>query len=301
MASAPPVVDCLGDRTTPALFGMFFNYALHGALTVQVYRYYCMFPRDNNSVKLIVCFVYLLELGETSILTFSGYTTFGPGYGNSPMLNRHTATWIAQWIMTPLIPTIVQLFYTHRLYSVSDSKILGAIVLVLSCIEFGTATVAAILQYFGSAAGSVGLKATVLVISLSACAACDILLAVAMGYHAGLKKGVIMSTAMRNTVSRIVLFTIHTGTITALTAVVQIFLVVALSSHGYFQTGSYVSVKLYSNSLLALLNARAVTIGGRHDLTPSQKMAELSIPDSGMNQRSDTIRRTEGHAFERSS
>ncbi|KAJ7614841.1 hypothetical protein FB45DRAFT_936177 [Roridomyces roridus] len=288
----------LGNRTTSALLGMFFNYALHGALTVQVYQYYCMFPHDNKSVKLIVCFVYLPELAETSMLTFTGYTTFGSGYGHSPMPTHPTATWIAQWIVTPLIPTIVQLFYTHRLYSVSGSKTLGAIVLVLSCIEFGAATVAAILQYFGSAAGSAGLKVTTMLsVSLSVCAACDILLAVAMSYH--LKKGAIISTAMRNTLSRILLYTIHTGTITTLTAVVQIFLVIELPSHGYFQTGSYVSVKLYSNSLLALLNARAVTIGGRHDLTPSQKMAELSIPDSGMNPRSDAIHRTQGHTLER--
>ncbi|KAJ7643524.1 hypothetical protein FB45DRAFT_1113503 [Roridomyces roridus] len=244
---------------------MFFNHALHGALTVQVYRYYCLFPRDNKSVKLMVCSIYLLELAETSLLTFFGYVTFGPGYGHSPALNRHTATWMAQWIMTPLIPTIVKVFYTHRLYSVSGSKILGAIVLALSCVEFGTATLAAILQQFGSDAGSVGVRVenTVLApISLSAGAACDILLAVAMSYQ--LKKGVIicMSTPMRNTLSRIVLYTIHTGTITALTAVVQIFLVVDLPSHGYFQTGSYVTVKLY---LLLQQSSRSAEFTCRDD------------------------------------
>ncbi|KAJ7642029.1 hypothetical protein FB45DRAFT_1054373 [Roridomyces roridus] len=293
MPSAPPIVEW----TTPALFGMFFNYALHGALTVQVYRYYCMFPRDNKNVKLIVCFIYVLELVETGILTFSGYTTFGPGYGHSAVLNRQAPTWIAQLIVTPLIPTIVQLFYGHRLYSVSGSKILGAIVVVLSCVEFGGAIVEAILQHLGTTAGYVGLKATVLAIALSACAACDIVLAVAMSYY--LRKGVIISTVMRNTVSRIVLYTIHTGTVTALTALVQIFLVLELPGRGYFQTGSYVGDKMYSNSLLALLNARAVTIGGRHDPTPSQKMAEFSVPDSRMNQRSDAIHSTEGHALER--
>ncbi|KAJ7618013.1 hypothetical protein FB45DRAFT_1103376 [Roridomyces roridus] len=269
----PP--DTQVDWTTAELFGMFFNYALMGALSVQVYRYYCSFPNDRVVVKVLVFSIFAVQLLETGMMSYAGYTTFGSGYGTAPILNQATSTWLAEAVLPSLVITAVQFFYAYRLYSFSGSRIIRGAVILLSVIQL-------ILLLFGGIyfrihadfAQSPG-QATALIIGLSSSAACDLLISVSIAYY--LRRGYVISTVMHGVVSRLVRYTIETGALPAFSALSQIFLIMAFPRRGFFEGNTWVGQKLYANSLLALLNARAVTVGGRHDPSPSEKMAELDV------------------------
>ncbi|KAJ7614806.1 hypothetical protein FB45DRAFT_936106, partial [Roridomyces roridus] len=86
-----------------------------------------------------------------------------------------------------------------------------------------------------------------------------------------------VSTHMKNRLAAIVRATIGTGTLTALVAVSQIFIIFAFPTYMYYSTGAWTLGKLYSNSLLVLLNARAVVVGGRDDQTSTQRARGIEV------------------------
>ncbi|KAJ7615331.1 hypothetical protein FB45DRAFT_1064282 [Roridomyces roridus] len=57
------IPEDIGDRTTPKLFGMFFNYGLMGALIVQV----CEDPKPSMA---LVYTLFLLEVVQTGMMSF---------------------------------------------------------------------------------------------------------------------------------------------------------------------------------------------------------------------------------------
>ncbi|KAJ7616564.1 hypothetical protein FB45DRAFT_1105792 [Roridomyces roridus] len=254
---------------------MFFNYALMGALSVQVYRYYCSFPKDRTVFRVLVFSLFAAEILETGMMSVAGDTMFGSGYGTTPILTQATSTWLAESILPTLIATTIQSFYAYRLYLFSRSRIITGAVILLSM----TQLVALLFEevYFRTHGNIPDLpaQATALIIGLSSAAACDLLISIAITYY--LRRGYVISTVMHGVVFRLVRYTIQTGALTAFAALSQLFLIMVFPRRGFFQTNNWVGEKLHANSLLALLNARAVIVGGRHDPSPSQEMAELDI------------------------
>ncbi|KAJ7626805.1 hypothetical protein FB45DRAFT_669347, partial [Roridomyces roridus] len=232
------------------LFGMFFNYALMGALTVQVCEYYCSFPKDRTGVQVLVFSVFAAELLETGIMSCAGDTMFGSGYGTTPILAQATTTWLAEAILPTMITTIVQFFYAYRLYLFSGSWVVSGTVILLSM----TQLIALLFQevYFRIHGNLTHLASqnTALIVSigLSCSAACDLLISISITHY--LMRGYVISTVMHGVVSRLVRYTIRTGALTAFASLSQLFLIMAFPGRGFFQTNNWVGEKLYANSLL---------------------------------------------------
>ncbi|KAJ7614822.1 hypothetical protein FB45DRAFT_936126, partial [Roridomyces roridus] len=65
-----------------------------------------------------------------------------------------------------------------------------------------------------------------------------------------LRRKTLVSKHIKNKLSTILRLTIGTGTLTAVVAVSEIFVVFAFPTHMYYVTGVWTLGKLYSNSLL---------------------------------------------------
>ncbi|KAJ7133833.1 hypothetical protein C8R46DRAFT_1139948 [Mycena filopes] len=262
----PPIPSDIGQRTTPELVGMFFNFALMGSLVVQVYHYYGAFPKDRIMTKSLVYTLFVLELTQTGIMSYFAYTVFGAGYGNLDVFEKSALEWFPVCILGSIIAGMVQLFYAYRLHAFSGSRIAGGLVTFLALVQIGSGIGQGVISKMLVDRSGLTSKPICVTIWLVSTALCDVLIAGFMSYY--LKRGQVLSTQMKSTIAQIVRYTIETGAITAVVAIVQ--LVVQHTKpvgNNYFETPSWTLGKLYSNNLLVLLNARAVTVGGRGYVT----------------------------------
>ncbi|KAK7438050.1 hypothetical protein VKT23_018217 [Stygiomarasmius scandens] len=100
-----------------------------------------------------------------------------------------------------------------------------------------------------------------------------------------LKRQRFLSAHTHDAVTRIVRYTVETGSITAIVAIVQVTVQLAFPKNNFFETPSWMLGKLYSNNLLVLLNSRAVVIGGRTKGSPSEPGAFVN--EIRLNSRGD--------------
>ncbi|KAJ7500069.1 hypothetical protein FB451DRAFT_1119217 [Mycena latifolia] len=253
----------IGRRTAPELYGMFFNYGLMGSLLVQVYHYYGSFPKDRTITKVIVYGLFVLELVQTGIMSYFAYTIFGSGYGNLEVFDKSALEWFPVCILGSLIAGIVQLFYAYRLHVFSGSKSRLALLQISSGIAQGVISKLTIDR------SNLTERPICVTIWLLSSALCDIVIAGSMSYY--LRRSQLISPRLKDAITRMVRYTVETGAITAVVAVVQVVVQLAFPKNNFFETPSWTLGKLYSNNLLVLLNARAVVLGGRSHIASSER------------------------------
>ncbi|KAJ7616504.1 hypothetical protein FB45DRAFT_1034822 [Roridomyces roridus] len=278
--------------TTPSIVGMMINCGLMGSLIVQVFHYYCAFPNDRVIAKTVVYTVFILEILHTTLMGCSSDGVFGSAYGHFPDAPAWT-TWVSATVLTALIAAIVQIFYAARLYSFSGSKIVTGTVILLALLQCASATAKA--TTFKMTGNHPSNGPDPYIVWLAGSAMCDVIIAGAMTFYVRISKMMNIGTSthlpilfqlqraapvsnrVKNRLSTLIRATIGTGAVTAVGAVLQIILTFAFPETQYFAAGAWFLGKLYSNSLLVLLNARAIVVGGRDDETNTQKAREIEV------------------------
>ncbi|KAJ7851465.1 hypothetical protein B0H13DRAFT_1729051 [Mycena leptocephala] len=89
----------VGKLTIPIFIGTVVNWALFGALAVQVYLYFLAFPKDQLSNKSVVLFIFLAEILQTLGDSRDTVVAFGSGWGNPDSLDK--VGWA--WFSVPII------------------------------------------------------------------------------------------------------------------------------------------------------------------------------------------------------
>ncbi|KAF4613077.1 hypothetical protein D9613_011095 [Agrocybe pediades] len=132
MSSLPPIPPDIGRIAGPLLLGYMLNWALQGALFVQVYMYYLAFPRDPLRNKILVYGVLALEFTQTCLLCHGAFHTFATGYGNMLALDEIGLIWLSVPIMSGIVAFIAQVFYAYRIWILSQSWISPSIITFVS-------------------------------------------------------------------------------------------------------------------------------------------------------------------------
>ncbi|GJE98660.1 hypothetical protein PsYK624_148950 [Phanerochaete sordida] len=276
----PPVVEHnnIAAYAGPLLLGFFFNWALFGALSVQVYLYYLSFPSDRTVNKALVYIVYIIEFAQTILVTHDGFRAYAAHYGDFQVLESAQLEWIAVPVMSGVVSCAVQMFYAYRASVLANSKLLALSIAFVSLLQ----ATAAVIQ--GAQAHVIGnfrdlQRAFVsCTIWLAGSAACDVLIAASMTYLL-LRK----DTKSQPFVSHLVQLVIETGILTAVAAIVALVLFLAVKQHSYYGCVALVLSKLYSNSLLVIFNSRISIVGGRsaHSLRASAQLRHAHAKSDG--------------------
>ncbi|KAF9442446.1 hypothetical protein P691DRAFT_779402 [Macrolepiota fuliginosa MF-IS2] len=266
-----------------ALFGYCTDIFLYGILTVQTYLYYLAFPKDKWQVKSIVYFVYIVGAMQTAFALRDFYTLFCIEDTERVLLStafgphRFGFMWFTVPVSSALVAVVAQLFYAHRIYTIFRGKVITIIVSILAILQFACGITSAAIVYNprgpdlsnlssfvgrlvdGAAWGSVG-------------AICDIVIAVYMSYSLSKQ----LARAPRTTqdlLTRIKRLVVETGIVTAAMAAAYVFTsIFAFEEPWYLIPGLSLS-KLYSNSVLVLLNNRLTILGGRNAPHPESDVA----------------------------
>ncbi|KAJ7286429.1 hypothetical protein C8J57DRAFT_663778 [Mycena rebaudengoi] len=252
----PPIPPDIAKLTAPLIIGVLIAMFLFGILTVQFYFYHLSFPRDAKSVKCLVYIVYLLDLASTTMCFADAYHWFAEGYGNLFYLDDIYLSAIDTPMLGAFLAAIAQCYYCYRLWTINRYTLPICILVVLLALAqvgsgiYGAVMAGKILKF--SKVG-VGLRPTVYLLNIGAAVA-DVLVAVTMTTL--LSRSRTRTAQTEFIIRRIINLTVETNLLSSIFAVLTVALLVGAPGTNYFTAPSIILGRIYSNSLLLMLNNR---------------------------------------------
>ncbi|KAJ7816493.1 hypothetical protein B0H14DRAFT_2844538 [Mycena olivaceomarginata] len=257
---APPVpafdsVPVIG----PYFLGNSFNYLLMGTLTVQTYTYWQNFEHDRKATKWLVAVLFFLELAETGFATHEAWYFSVENWGNFTALAGAPWTGYVHVIAVGVVSAMVQIFYAVRLSTLRKSfitKLLTGLIVLLALAQCTAATVATALNAKIPTLSELLKLHPVYSFWLVASFVTDILISGSMIWILYTAKNTAFTPTTNNLLDRLNINSVQTGGITAACAGVTLILFLKSTDTVYYGIPLYMLGKLYSNSLVATLNAR---------------------------------------------
>ncbi|TFK87025.1 hypothetical protein K466DRAFT_599835 [Polyporus arcularius HHB13444] len=256
LEGAPPELPAL-DNTYGALFiGTAFGLIIYGVTVHQTYRYFRLYPpgRDQPVIFWMVIIIWILETFQTAVIIAACYWHLVTNFFNPASLGD------SYWATQLLIPTsgvlviVCESFYARRVWYIGQKS--RYIVLLVGCIMLVLLgfTIAATYESFRVPlhdfppydwlfAAMFGLAATsdaILTIAL---------ITILLRSRTGFKR-------TDSTVEVLVIYTINTGLVSLVFAVLAFTFSMVLPGNLIYMGIGIVSVKLYANCVLAVLNSR---------------------------------------------
>ncbi|KAI0055435.1 hypothetical protein BV25DRAFT_1921827 [Artomyces pyxidatus] len=259
-SNAAPSIIVIPDPNTeigPMFVGNILSWMLMGTLIVQFYMYCRFSKKDRIAIRLLVYCVFCLDIAQTVFGTHQSWFFMVANWNNPAALAAVTWSVVTIPITSGCIAGMVQAFYAWRIWMLKSTiitRVLTLAIIATSILQFLAAIISsALLQSNPIQENLIRLRPG-FVVWLSGSFAADILVTGCMCsilYEA--KTRISRPNAM---LDRLIANTIQTGMITVICAGVELALFITLTSRNYYLAPAYILGKLYSNSLLATLNAR---------------------------------------------
>ncbi|KAF8198759.1 hypothetical protein K438DRAFT_2016186 [Mycena galopus ATCC 62051] len=249
----------VGKFTIPLFIGTVLNWALLGALVVQVYVYLLAFPKDKLTNKLIVSFVFIAEMLQTLGDSRNTIENFGAGWGDLNDLDQVHWAWLSVPILGSTVACVGQLFFAWRISIIGNTWYIPSLIAVLTAFQWGGGIwtgVDIVRAKLFSQLQEEHIKAPIA--WLSATAAADLIIVAATLYF--IMKARNREFQFRSTniaLSRIIRVTVETGVLCALFAIVDLVIYVKFNGNNYHLAVCIWLSKVYSNSIMVILNSRA--------------------------------------------
>ncbi|KAJ7089920.1 hypothetical protein C8R44DRAFT_990782, partial [Mycena epipterygia] len=251
---SPTVAGSLGPLEIGAVIGTF----LFGILTLQTFNYYRQFPGDSKSLKLTIAILWLFELVHTICLQQGIYEITVTFYGqpSSQIILNPPHSHIVAMFFDGAIDALVQIFFGNRIRMLSGRLHVFFLCIVLAILRF-TCNILVMSSFWVYNMGYAGLQSRVhweVVLACSLGPAADSLIALAMCYYLWRRRKSAL-TQTRSTLDTLILWTFETTLLTSVSAIIQLVLFL-VGTDLTFMAFYLIQPKLFSNSMLAVLNGR---------------------------------------------
>ncbi|KAF9483231.1 hypothetical protein BDN70DRAFT_929402 [Pholiota conissans] len=252
------IPDDVVSKTGPRIIGYLLHWGLFGALCMRVYLYYLGFPKDPIRNKIFVFSVFGLEIMQTIIITQSAFHVFGSGYGHFEAYDSINLAWFSVPILSGMVAFLAEMFYAYRIRILSGSYKASTVISTLAFVQLGGAIATAVtLKQAGTFSRLLNPHFFITAsIWNGGSALCDVIIAAYMTFYLSRRSGPNSLQATKVLLHKLIRIVIETGTITAAIAMVNLILVLLPSHPSYFEVPSEVLAKVYSNSMMAVLNSR---------------------------------------------
>ncbi|KAF9456684.1 hypothetical protein BDZ94DRAFT_1275050 [Collybia nuda] len=253
--SEVPVIPKL-DNTMGAIFvGVLMGAALWGISCMQTFEYFSNFPNDSLGSKVMIAALFILDTVHQIFMSHVLYTYLVTHFFNPAYLNVVVWSLVAQVIASAFIGFIVQSFFVYRIWILSQNNIpIVAFVMMLVFAEFGLTT-----AYFIKGLSVTTFTELPRLLRLSqsvnaVAAAGDILIAASLIFILYRSKtGFSRSDSI---VNQLILYSLNTGFLTSVCALLSLITITVYPATFLFITFYTPLSRLYTNSVLATLNAR---------------------------------------------
>ncbi|KAL4256089.1 hypothetical protein AB1N83_011796 [Pleurotus pulmonarius] len=267
----------------PMLFGVFLNTLLYGVLMLQAFIYQRTYKSDKTWIRCLVGYLFFVETLNTAFDWGTMYEPLVKRWGAERATRIVPVMLEADHVVMVMISTPVQLFIAWRIKIISGSSRLAGLIAFFAFSSF-----------IGGFASTVRIRGPIIT-WLASAATADVLITSSLVYSLRKRKTGIKSTD--DAIDRIVRLTIQTGMITAIFAASDVILYTTSTETGLNFIFDFPLSKLYTNSLVSTLNARAgwdklnsddasnVLFG--HD--PNQTMIKTPHPGSKLSATTSTV------------
>jgi len=224
---------------------------------LQTYLYYRWYRQDAILLKSFVALLMILEMADAVVSTWIAWLSMVQGWGDLSMLSTTSWSFCVAIILTGIIALAAQAFFAQRLWLLSRSVLIIVFVGLLALLQCACAIVGSVQVLFANAIPTSQLSTfNTFAIWLSASAACDVAIATAMVFFLCRSRDAIHKTT-DDLIVRLVRYSMQTGVPTAVCAIVELVLFLKFRTNNLQDALFLVLAKLYSNAVLANLNARA--------------------------------------------
>ncbi|KAJ7168708.1 hypothetical protein C8R46DRAFT_1191455 [Mycena filopes] len=241
------------QNPTSKLIGLLLNYFLVGTLLVQFYIYRTCFPRDMLVIKMLVYFVLFacVFCGLCETLYVIGVIS-----GAFETFTGSQYLWFASPVFGALMATLVQLFYCFRMVTLCKRVWpLASLIGLVAIAEWAVTLASVVLQWNGSVVADRH-RTILFYFYFVAGAITDVLIAAIMTTL--LLRGGSMVPQTRGLVKNIVRLIIETNTLTAIAGLLAILMFLCAPQTLYYLSPTLLIPGIYANTLLVVLNERAV-------------------------------------------
>lgn len=241
----------------PTVVGSMLASYLFGCSTMQSYTYYKRFPGDRRVFQVLVATVMMLTFAHIICIVYWTWTLSVTGCENPDGVTIFSSSRDANLILTPLISTLVQMFFIYRLFKFSGSKTVAAFCGILSMLNL-TGTLVDAANALGVSANRTAQNARnwLTILTLVAAAVCDLVITIGLVYFLQRERRRTKVHQTQNIADRLTLWAIETGLATSMSAVLVIVYFCAMRNTFLWTAVYDVLADVYTNSFLAALNSR---------------------------------------------
>ncbi|KAJ7433615.1 hypothetical protein B0H11DRAFT_2296754 [Mycena galericulata] len=263
------------------LLGVILSAVLYGISVLQCLFYFTRYDRDPQLLKALVAATVFLDSLHLAFVMHTGtrvdknlaakmthfpvYHYLITNYYNNDALEVMVWSVSLEAVPTGVTAALVQSFYAYRVWRMSHHNVLltGLIlILVMATAACGTAWVVLALE---AQTYERLLRISPLTISINALSTgVDVIITTTLCTM--LYQTRPMSLATETMINRLILFTINTGLLTSLCAVASLISLIVSPKTLIYASFYFCIGRLYSNALLASLNARSVIRGQINDI-----------------------------------
>ncbi|CAA7260959.1 unnamed protein product [Cyclocybe aegerita] len=255
--NSPQVIPVdLEKAIGPQFLSGLLSAVLFGILSSQVYIFYQAVPGNPAYTKALVYGIYILETVQTGLIFQTAFRKYVTSFGDFQSLDQVGTLWLTVPMLTAVGTVIAQTFYAYRVYLLSKSKAVCAVIMLLASIQLTAGMVFAVFVKDAPFLSPVAYPTKVhvsLALWHGGSALCDLVIASAMVYYLSTFEFRTTNESISLTIKKLIRSTLETG---ILTAVVALILSLLPNNAANYQAVSLIFGKIYGNSMLVLINRR---------------------------------------------
>lgn len=239
----------------PMQVGALLSAAFYGCFVAQTFMYFKMFPKDPLTLKLIVAIVAAFQLGHFLCLIATLWSMTVLAYAHPSVLKTFPIGANILILLSSFTCSIVQLFYTHRLWKLSKVTVLFLVSGALCVVAQTVAIILVIRAFHMSSLEAFGYEQHVIIILASISrAAADIF--TTLGIAGTLKKRSLGAAAMTTIADRLIAWTLETCLAASIATFTIAVLLLTLRNNLVWFGLYIINSNVIANSLLAWFNRR---------------------------------------------
>ncbi|RDB20348.1 hypothetical protein Hypma_012694 [Hypsizygus marmoreus] len=252
--------------TGPLYIGSMLNWLLFGSFIVQLYDYYILYQNtDQRFIKIIVYFVFMVEIVQLIFMNHTVWQILIEGYGDPSYIAVTPWSSVTPPVLNGIVSFTVETFFSWRIWTLGRhlgthrvTRAISAFIVLIGVVHFG-ASMATTIQFsiLRREIDSLGAIYASAIVWLSGSVICDVLIAITMVTLLARSR---TKSAFGNTekvINTLIVNTIETGAITAVIALLHLIFFLTNTTDNFIHVCmEYVLGGIFSNVLLATLNGR---------------------------------------------
>ncbi|KAJ7483564.1 hypothetical protein FB451DRAFT_108316 [Mycena latifolia] len=257
------------------LLGVIVSAVLYGISLLQCLFYFTRYERDPLYLKTLVAATVVLDSLHLGFVIHTVYHYLISNYYQNEALQVMVWSVSLEAIPTGVTAALVQSFYAYRVWRSTFHAF--ALRFHLHLFQFPTSTCGTAWVVLALEAGTYDklLRISPLTISINALSTgVDVIIAGTLCFMLHRTRPASLET--ETMVNRLILFTINTGLLTSLCAIASLISLIVSSNTLVYAAFYFCIGRLYSNSLLASLNARTVIRGQINDIDTNFHIKSVS-------------------------